>query len=59
MLRSRPAAEPAFEADLVAWCRSRMAGYKVPRSVIFVSELPLNAAGKVDKPLLAQIRKSN
>jgi acyl-CoA synthetase (AMP-forming)/AMP-acid ligase II len=40
------------EADLLAWCRSRMAGYKAPRSVTFVSELPLNAAGKVDKPRL-------
>jgi acyl-CoA synthetase (AMP-forming)/AMP-acid ligase II len=43
---------PAREADLVAWCRSRMAGYKAPRSVTFVAELPLNAAGKVDKPRL-------
>jgi acyl-CoA synthetase (AMP-forming)/AMP-acid ligase II len=43
----------AGEADLLAWCRSRMAGYKAPRSVVFVSELPLNAAGKVDKPQLA------
>jgi acyl-CoA synthetase (AMP-forming)/AMP-acid ligase II len=49
----------ADEADLIAWCRSRMAGYKVPRSVIFVPELPLNVAGKEDKSLLAQICKSN
>jgi HIP---CoA ligase len=42
----------AGEAELLAWCRSRMAGYKAPRSVAFVSELPLNAAGKVDKPRL-------
>ena len=43
----------AGEADLLAWCRSRMAGYKAPRSVAFASGLPLNAAGKVDKPRLA------
>jgi acyl-CoA synthetase (AMP-forming)/AMP-acid ligase II len=39
--------------ELRAWCQPRMAGYKVPRSVRFVPELPLNAAGKVDKARLA------
>lgn len=38
--------------DLVGWCRERMAGFKVPRSVQFVDTLPLNAAGKVVKDLL-------
>lgn len=37
------------EADLIAWSRNRMAGFKVPRSVRFVDRLPLNATGKVDK----------
>ncbi|RDI56064.1 FadD3 family acyl-CoA ligase [Nocardia mexicana] len=44
--------EPLTEADLIAWSRNRMAGYKVPRSVRFLSELPLNATGKVMKDLL-------
>jgi len=39
--------------ELAAWCRPRMAGYKVPRAVEFLAELPLNAAGKVDKARLA------
>jgi acyl-CoA synthetase (AMP-forming)/AMP-acid ligase II len=30
-----------------------MANYKVPRSVVFVDELPINAGGKVDKAELA------
>lgn len=34
---------------LIDWCRQCMANYKVPRSVQFVTELPLNAAGKVAK----------
>ncbi|MBV8347979.1 MAG: fatty acid--CoA ligase family protein [Mycolicibacterium sp.] len=34
---------------LVDWCRNRMAGFKVPRFVEFVDELPLNATGKVMK----------
>jgi acyl-CoA synthetase (AMP-forming)/AMP-acid ligase II len=47
-------AEPTTDAELIGWCRSRMAGYKVPRSVEFVAELPLNAAGKVDKARVAR-----
>jgi len=39
----------AAEAELVDWCRERMANYKAPRGVTFVAELPLNASGKVLK----------
>jgi len=35
--------------DLVAFCRQRIAGYKVPRSVDFVGSLQRNAAGKLLK----------
>jgi acyl-CoA synthetase (AMP-forming)/AMP-acid ligase II len=38
--------------DLVGWSRQRMAGYKVPRSVQFLDELPTNATGKVVKDRL-------
>ena len=38
--------------ELIAWSRERMAGYKVPRSVEFLTDLPLNAAGKVMKDRL-------
>jgi acyl-CoA synthetase (AMP-forming)/AMP-acid ligase II len=40
------------EEDLIAWCRDRMAGFKAPRYVEFLSELPLNATGKVMKDQL-------
>jgi HIP---CoA ligase len=40
------------EADLVSWCRERMAGFKAPRYVEFLGELPLNATGKVMKDQL-------
>jgi fatty-acyl-CoA synthase len=36
------------EADLVAWCRARMAGYKVPRRVLRVDSLERSAAGKAN-----------
>ncbi|GFG51165.1 FadD3 family acyl-CoA ligase [Mycolicibacterium agri] len=38
--------------DLIAWSRERMAGFKVPRYVEFLDELPLNATGKVMKDQL-------
>ncbi len=37
------------EADLIAFVRSRIAGYKCPTSVEFVDELPRNASGKILK----------
>jgi len=40
------------EAEVIAWSRDRMAGFKVPRSISFVDTLPLNATGKVDKKAL-------
>lgn len=43
---------PVPEGDLLAWCRERMAGFKAPRSVVFLDELPLNATGKVMKDQL-------
>ncbi|MBV9321131.1 MAG: AMP-binding protein, partial [Mycobacterium sp.] len=46
-------AKSAVNADeLITWCRDRMAGFKVPRSVQFLDELPLNATGKVVKDQL-------
>ncbi len=37
------------EESLIAACRERLANYKVPRRVVFLDELPHNAAGKVLK----------
>ena len=41
------------EEQVIAWSREHMANYKVPRSVVFLDELPMNAGGKVDKAALA------
>ena len=38
-----------------AWCRERMAGYKVPVRVHVLPELPLTAAMKVDKRRLGEV----
>ncbi len=45
------AAPPTQEA-LVNWCRSRLAGFKLPRAFIWVESLPRNANGKVDRAAL-------
>jgi acyl-CoA synthetase (AMP-forming)/AMP-acid ligase II len=39
----------AVEAELVAWCRGRLARVKVPRSIDFVDVLPRLPTGKVQK----------
>ncbi len=43
---TRPGAE-AQPAELLAYCHERLAGYKRPKQVFVVSELPRNATGKV------------
>ena len=35
------------EADVIAHCRANLTGYKVPRHVVFVDELPKSNVGKV------------
>jgi o-succinylbenzoate---CoA ligase len=34
---------------LLAFCRERLAGYKVPRQMRFVAELPQTASGKIER----------
>ena len=48
-------AEKASEADLIAFCRERLAPYKSPKAVVFQEELPRNAMGKVQK---AELRRT-
>src|SRR3990170_755747 len=35
--------------DLIAYCRGRLAGYKIPRQVVVVDSLPRTPTGKVQK----------
>jgi acyl-CoA synthetase (AMP-forming)/AMP-acid ligase II len=48
----RRSADTLVADDLIDWSRQRMAGYKVPRYVQFLDELPTNATGKVVKDRL-------
>ena len=47
--------ETLSEEEVVAFGRERLANYKVPRRVRIVSELPLNATGKVLKDRLREL----
>ena len=45
-------ARPGATVDvdrLLAWSKDRLANYKLPRRVVIVEALPLNASGKVLK----------
>jgi fatty-acyl-CoA synthase len=52
----RPGAAVTAE-DLIAWCKGRLASFKVPRHVVF-AELPKTSTGKIQKHILrAQARE--
>ena len=36
-------------SELIAHCRTRLAGYKCPKRIEFVAELPRTATGKLQK----------
>lgn len=46
-------------AELSAWCRERLAGYKVPKHIVVTADLPLLPVGKIDKQALKQALKRN
>ncbi len=48
-----PGASLAID-ELRAWCKERLAPYKVPRALAVVAELPRNAMGKVEKKVLVE-----
>jgi len=41
--------ESAREEEIRDWCRGKMVGYKIPKSVLFAEDLPVTAVGKVLK----------
>jgi long-chain acyl-CoA synthetase len=45
-------AEDVDEETLIAWCRERIAAYKCPKSVDFLTEMPREASGKLKKRFL-------
>ena len=54
VIARQPGAELS-EGDVTAALRDRLAGFKCPKSVVFVDQLPRNAMGKIEK---ANLRES-
>jgi O-succinylbenzoic acid--CoA ligase len=50
-----PAGKNLDEAALRAWCRERLAGYKVPASFVAVRSLPRTASGKLMRRSLGPV----
>jgi fatty-acyl-CoA synthase len=48
--------ESASSEELVAWCKQNLAGYKVPRTIVF-AELPKTSTGKIQKFKLREMAK--
>jgi fatty-acyl-CoA synthase len=46
-------ADGVSDEELIAFCAERLARFKVPRSVRFVTEIPRNGLGKIEKRRLA------
>jgi malonyl-CoA/methylmalonyl-CoA synthetase len=44
----------ASEQDLIGFCKTHLAGFKCPKQVVFVTELPRNAMGKLQKNQLVE-----
>ena len=40
-------------AAVASWCRERLSGHKVPRSIVRLESIPRNARGKIDRAALA------
>jgi fatty-acyl-CoA synthase len=53
----KPGAGPVAAEDLIAFCRERLAGFKVPRRVVF-GLLPKTSTGKIQKNLLRDQAKN-
>jgi acyl-CoA synthetase (AMP-forming)/AMP-acid ligase II len=47
--------EPVTEKELAAWCRERLAEFKVPRVFHLVDEIPRTATGKVQRRNVAAV----
>ena len=46
--------ETVTEADLIAFTRERLADYKAPERVLFLSELPKSPVGKIQRRVLRE-----
>jgi fatty-acyl-CoA synthase len=53
----KPGVAPVTSEELIAWCRPRLAGFKVPKQIVF-GPLPKTSTGKIQKNLLREQAKA-
>ncbi len=53
----KPGAGEVSATEIVAWCKQHLAGYKVPRTIVF-GDLPKTSTGKIQKFLLRDRAKA-
>jgi acyl-CoA synthetase (AMP-forming)/AMP-acid ligase II len=46
--------EPATEADLLAFCKERLADFKRPKQIHITENIPRTATGKIQRRIVAQ-----
>lgn len=46
--------KPVTEKELIDYCKRHLAGFKCPKSIVFVNELPKTAMKKIDKVALRE-----
>ncbi len=46
VIRLKPG-ETAEPEEIIEFCRDKMAGYKIPKSIVFVNDIPFSPAGKM------------
>jgi fatty-acyl-CoA synthase len=53
----KPGAGELTSAEVISWCKEHLAGFKVPRTVVF-GELPKTSTGKIQKFVLRERARS-
>ena len=56
IVEPRAGAAPPTDDDLAAFCRQRLAAYKVPKSFELVDALPRDPSGKLRRSALREAR---
>ena len=46
------------EAELLAWCKGKLATFKLPKAAVVVAEIPRNPSGKILKRNLRALYES-
>ena len=58
VVQPRGGARPTVE-ELRDWAREHLSGYKLPRSLTYVDEIPRNATGKANYPRARELALDN